>query len=397
MAYLTKDQIKQAIQQHPEEDPEKLVNAFIAQGHQIEGLSVEPKRSVVADVGVGALKGVGRTAKGLSELAGNVGNAYLKSTPLGMAVNAFQKNTIQKIPAVQNLNKNVSGAINRVSDTINQKLQPTNTAQKIGGAIETVAEFAVPITKLKKISDTKNILKLNPAELKKVAGTSLDYLKEKALRKLPVPGGTFRTAEYSMPKQIDELTTEFKQILSNNLEKTRNNAEKLGKQYYDKNLQLFEGNTKAINTNELVKRFSKAISEDEGTLYKTAFERKETVSKAIKSFTKFVENGTNKGLEEARVKWRKSLAGQDGTLNKANEKMHAIIKDVVKGTLPEEKKKLYDLYKNKQAKLFDIQAIIDAKKAAKVGTSKLKEGLKKIGIAGGGVVAYEGIKKLFNK
>lgn len=378
MAYLTKDQVKQTISDlSGEHSPEDVITSLLEQGHQLEGFDDQPQeRSPITDAGIGVLKGLGRTAVGLTKQAAG------SFPPLG----------------VTGLSPTVQKKTGEVFAPIDKKLQPTNLPQKIGGYAETAAEILIPGSLLakgvSKAKAIKNALTLNPAELKKLAGSGLQYLSKKEIMKQPTKGGFITEKTYEMPPKVRQLTDEFGDILTGNLEKDRVAAEKLGLQYKEKTLAMFEKSKKAINEKTVRARLKEALNQDKTTTYASEFERKDVTTKAIDNFMNKVKEGTNKGLEEARMAWRSEMKRTDDKLSKANEALHTAIKKTIKETLAEEEQIIYDLYKTKMAKLFDVQKIIDAKKAASIGTSVLKKYGPKIGIGAAAIGGYQAIKSL---
>jgi hypothetical protein len=75
--------------------------------------------------------------------------------------------------------------------------------------------------------------------------------------------------------------------------------------------------------------------------------------------------------------------------------IHDAVKSVIRENLPEEKKVLYDHYKTKMAKLFDVREILKAKNLANKGTSFVKKAGKAVIGAGFAVGAVAGLKKIF--
>ena len=172
---------------------------------------------------------------------------------------------------------------------------------------------------------------------------------------------------------------------------TLETAVNTGKTYLQKTFNLFENNVKAINQNQVRKQLKDALNADKFTSYASEFEKKDVSQKLIDSFLNKVKTGTNKGLEEARVAWRAEMENAQGKLSEGKNTFHRAIKDVISDTLPTEKKALYNQYKEKMAKLYDIREILRAKVEASTETlSLLEKGIKITGIAG----AAEGLKRI---
>lgn len=110
------------------------ISAAIAQQYPAQGTQPQQPRSFMDvlkgvnnvldlpnQVGIGELKGAGRTAAGLAQMAGyGAGFANPGLTDAGMV------------------------AAQKIGDLSNQYLQPSNTAQKVGGYAEGGAEIALP-------------------------------------------------------------------------------------------------------------------------------------------------------------------------------------------------------------------------------------------------------------
>lgn len=394
---LTRQQIQENInsleQQGASEDD---INEYLSnlQTQKIQE-PIKKEQGKVTGFGLGVAKSIGESALDLYKTAGFL----TKINPLSNRIKEQVKKTDLGKKIISKGEEIEQKLITRAEKII----EPKTTAEKVGKIAGTIGQIATPtglgtnayLTTTKtarQLSTAKKILSLSPKELKKISGTGLEFLKEKSLRKLPIKGGGFKTAEYSMPQQIEKLSSEFKDIISSNLEKTRKNAEKLISNYGKKTLNLFSDNNPSINLNKLKISLKNAIKKDTSTIYGSEFN--EIADKAIKVFTSKVKSETAKGLEDARLAWRFEKKKATGKLSNANEAIHKVLKNTIKELLPEEKRKLYDVYKQKQAKLFDIQDIIDAKKAAKIGTSKLKKAGKVLGAGLGVYGIMEGAKKL---
>jgi len=246
----------------------------------------------------------------------------------------------------------------------------------------------------KNIPRENKALQLTMEELGKINGRKLDWLTKDSLSAGGTKGGIFTPKKYVMPEKIKQLTNEFIDILEGTPEKIRLNAEILGKNFKDKTLNLFNGDEKLINKQTLIKTMEKAVANDTKAVYDTTMQRSQVVKKSVKSFIDKVEVGTNKGLEEARLRWYSEAKNAQGKLSDANKVIHTVIKNTIKETLPKAKQEAYDLYKTKMAKLFDIQEIMKAKIKASEGTSKVKEFIEKAKVPTALIGAYEGGKRI---
>ena len=292
----------------------------------------------------------------------------------------------------------------KVGKFVDEHSQYSNPKQKIGGALETVAEVLAPEEKIlglggkaaKAYQEGKVLkpLELNAKELLKVNKNKLKYLSKDAMETTKMVGGVIKDKAYGMTEEVKNLATEFKDILKgSNPEKNLKRAQAAGKDYWQKTVKLFEDNKSLINEKTLRAKLEKALHSDTTTSYASKFEKKDVTKKAIDGFINKVKEGTNLGVEQARTVWRKEAAKTTGALSKANDVIHNAVKEVVKESLPKAEQEAYDLYKEKMAKLFDVREILRAKKAATAG----KEALVKTGLKVGGAVAAtaEGAKRLF--
>lgn len=278
------------------------------------------------------------------------------------------------------------------------------TATEVAGAFAPLGEGASAAEGVSKTIGTgkellaynawKKALELSPEELAKVNGKKLDWLSKDVLSTGKTKGGLLKSKTYEMPQKMKDLGTEFKDILKGTPEQIRLNAENTGKGLRQNILDLFSNNEKAINQNQFVSKLKKAVADDTNIVYDTVKQQKETVDKAVKSFSKYITRGTNKGLEEANTKWYSESKNASGKLSDANKVIQKVIKTTIKDTLPEEQKTAYDTLKTKMAKLYDIQEIMKAKVKASVGTSVLKNVANKLKIPAGTIATYEGAKKL---
>lgn len=133
MAQLTQEQVKKIIENRPKgSDPKQIIEGLVNRGYKLQGLEIpeapltpeKPKgRGVlgtIGEVGKGFLKGIGRSAI-------NTGNFAMDAV-----------NTIEPIKK--------SGLFGGSEPTkIPDILESKNTAQKVGGAIETGVELLAPL------------------------------------------------------------------------------------------------------------------------------------------------------------------------------------------------------------------------------------------------------------
>lgn len=266
---------------------------------------------------------------------------------------------------------------------------------QIGLALAPVGELSA-LGKVKEISKTEKALKLSAEELKKIDPARLATLGKKYLKKIgETSGGLLKGEQYNTSDITGKIASKLeKEGLVLDSSKPAKNQKKVFdfmKQNWNKTKELFSGSEKSINKPQLYNRFKKAITEDTSTVYGPELEEVQT--KAIKTFQNYfskVEKGTNLGLEEARNLWYQENAKASGKLSNANQAIHKVIKQVVKETLPEEKKALYDQYKKANAMANDAIEILGSKKEAGLGKSlvgKIKTGLPWLG-------AYEGLRKI---
>jgi hypothetical protein len=284
---------------------------------------------------------------------------------------------------------------------LEKTLEPKNKEQKIGGYAETAAELLVPagfigkamkaerplnIAKKALTMDTKELAGLAEKQFKNIFGINKSELE--------TVGGVVTKEVKKMPQKLNELAVEFKEVLKSknpfkNLQNVKKTRQELGKQ----TMGLFEGDNRILNEKTIRSYLTKTL--EEATSFDSPFQKKEIISKTIEPFMKEVKQGTLKGLEEARAKFR--FKGQDttGKLKPAFNTLHKAIKNVIKENLPEEKKKIYDIIKTKQAKLYNIEEILKAKNKLVSGTSKAKELGKKALTAGGVVGSLYFLKNMF--
>lgn len=381
MAYITKDQFKQLMQRHPEENPEDMVNEMINQGHEIEGLNDNPQEkglfSKAVEFGIGFAKGGVETAKDILSVT--------SPTPiLDMATETITG----KKPLLQ-------GVVEKILPE--EKLEAKTPLQKAGKITEKVAEIAYPAAKGANLMKARNALNLSLAELEKIPSKALRYLSKTEIRKQPIVGkGILKEKMYQMPEQIRKLADEFYDVVkSGDPNKIQIEAERKGKELWNQTKQLFSGSNPIQNKQQILSRLKNELSNSRNVSYDSAFQKKDVVPKAVESYFKRIKNFTAEGLEEARVAWAKAKRNDSGKLSEANKELDNLIKGLVKSYLPAEKQVIYDAYKTQQAKLFDIETIMGAKKAVMTKTpSLLKKALPGAGIVGGAALLYQGAKKL---
>jgi hypothetical protein len=237
-------------------------------------------------------------------------------------------------------------------------------------------------------------LSLNPSELKEVNTKRLNWLSEDSLSSGETKQGLFTPKTYTMPNQVKQLATEFKDVLVGTPEKVIQNATELGKGFRQKVLSLFTGSEKAINRDTFLNKVKSAIANDSETIYSTDKEQQQVASKAVANLSKHITTGTNKGIEEGLAKWYSESKNDSGLLSNANQVIQKVVKDTVKSTLPAEKAALYDTYKTKMAKLYDVQEIMKAKVKASIGKSTVQNIANKLKVPAGVIGAWEGGKRL---
>lgn len=290
-----------------------------------------------------------------------------------------------------------------VSEKFSEYGKSQGAAGKVGYYGEKAAELLVPAKAVlgakKLVSAPKEIkaLTLSTKELGKIKW--LDFLKSDNLVKEGTKGGLLTPTRYKVSEAVSKLATEFKDILKGSPNQIMKKAQQLGNEYKNKSLGLFKDSEKLINEKVARKQLEQALHKDLTTTYASGFEKKDVTKKAIESFFSKVKTGTNKGLEEARMAWYSEAKKSSGKLSDANKVLHNAIKEMIERSLPEEKAAIYKLYKNKMAKLFDIQEIQGAKlkTAVEEGGSVLKKGAKAVAGAGGLYGAYEFGKRLLKK
>ena len=345
----------------------------------------------VNEFSAGVSKGVGRTVVDVAQLAKGAFDVANKINPV--------TKLMEKIPVIKKANEAISNTGDKALNYAKEKLQPSNIGEEIGGYAETAAEFLAPAKLAKMAVETPNeikALKLSVDELKKINPKKLSWLSKDVLSEGKTVGGILKSKAYAIPEKTKQLATEFKDILKGSPEKIRANAENLGKDLYKKTLNLFEGSEKAVNKNQFLNTMKNVVKKDLDTVYDSEYQAKQAAEKAVEKLKKYITKGTNKGIEEARMKWYSEAKNASGKLTNANKVIHDSIKSFVRETLPEEKKIAYDAYKKTMAKTYDIEEIMKAriKTAVEKGESTVKKVKKVLPYIGGAAIA-EGFKKLF--
>lgn len=357
---------------------ESLINEI--QGQQSNTPEPEMKHPLrdfgvdVKDFTVGALKGAGRT---ITEMGGI-------------------------IPAPQPELIGLSGKKGRnIISSAKQKLEATNEMQKYGGYAETVGELLLParlITKAteipRAISKAKGALELGTKELSKLSEGKFKKIFGFAKSELETKGGIIRNEAKKMPEKMTELATEFKDVLkSGNPTKNLKEAKKVGKEYWNKTLELVKNNNKSLNTNQIRSYLKQAVSDV--TSFQSPFHEQQVLDKTVEPVMKLIKKGTLEGIEQARAKLSTISRGASGELKPAMAVLNTALKNIVKENLPEADKILYDAYKLKMARLFDVREILKAKNAIVSGTSLAKKVGKGV-LAGGALVGVGSfVKSLF--
>lgn len=337
--------------------------------------------------GKGIFKAAGREAVDIAQMAKGATD-YL---------NPF-KSLEEKIPGVKQANEFQDKTLANIKD----KLQSKTTGEKIGGAVETAAEYLLPLAKGAKVAtevikgpEELRALKLSSDELKNINSKNLQWLAKDALSEGETIGGILKKKAFAVPEKTKQLANEFKDILTGSSEEIRLKAENLGKGLYQKTLDLFQGSEKAINKNQLIKTMKDAIANDENTIYDSATQQAQTVKKATDKILRYITKGTNKGLEEARMKWYSEAKNASGKLSDANKVIHDVLKNAIKETLPEDKQVIYDGFKKTMAKTYDIEEIMKAKIKTSIGKGGIKNILKKAKFPAEILALGEGARRIF--
>lgn len=154
----------------------KTVTPTIIQSQPQKGL-LSKVTDVLGGLGAGAIKGIGSTALGMSELG---------QKTIGRAVNAIVPNNIDRsLQATENLR---------------QQIKPEGTAEKIGFGAEQIAEYFLPASKAAKLETLTNILtkglssKLLGAGLRVAGKSAIQGLASGAIS-LAQTGGNLKEAE----------------------------------------------------------------------------------------------------------------------------------------------------------------------------------------------------------
>ena len=355
------------------------------------------------DVEVGFAKGAGRTVVDLYDLAGQVN----KINPASIVAKKIGEKVAEKVPAVKKSQEKVDEVSTKVRSKVDEALKAKNTAQKIGGYIEGVAEVVVPEEKIlggaskiaKSISEGKSIkaLALDTAELAKVNKNKLKFLSKEAMETTEMTKGIVKDKAYKMTEKVKELATEFKDVLKHSsVEKNLKSAQAAGKQYWHQTIDLLKQGEKVIPKKDFLSKIEKAVKDN--AVYSTKTELKtltKNATKAVMDKIKDAENITPAIVEKARAGWSAGIRKADARLSTANDAINTVLKDVVTEHLDDAGKKAYAAMKEKQAKLFDIREILRAKKAATEGAKSLIKKTAIVGgsIAGGAYAGYKGAQK----
>jgi hypothetical protein len=354
---------------------------------------IQPEtRHPLADFGIGALKGAGRSIVDASQMSKSILGlpAKLAGKAAGIEAPGFVQEGNQ-------FNENLVGKIN-------EGLEPSNKAQKIGGYAETAAEILIPSTWALKatqgaraLSSARKALTMDAKELAKLSAGKFKKIFNIEKGELETAGGIIKEQYKKMPGKVKELAEEFKDVLQGNPTDNLNKAKELGKGYWKRTLDLFEGEDRLLNEKTIRAYLKNAI--EENMSFDSPFQKKEILEKTIEPFMKQVKTGSLKGLEEARAKLSTISRDTSGKLKPAIDSLNKAIKTIIRENLPEEKKILYDAYKVKMAKLFDVREILKAKNLVLEKGSAVGNALKKTAIGGaivGGVTgAAATLKKIF--
>lgn len=136
MKYLTIQQTNDLINKRPAGvEPKEILDGLTARGYTIQGLNENKPTEATGGlqgVGVGIAKGILSTVKGMGQLGEKIGGVILPEsiTPKSVYSDEATKNTL-------------------ISE---ENLKAKGTAESIGKGFEQIAEFAIPATKVSKLT-----------------------------------------------------------------------------------------------------------------------------------------------------------------------------------------------------------------------------------------------------
>ena len=194
MAYLTKEKVKEIIQNAPAgTSPAGIVASLRAQGHELEGFdkaSEQDRLSTVSKLSkrVGT-EGIGVAKGGLSSLVGlsSLGERGIKFA--GRVV------TPKKFEERLGFSKFEEGEKTSAEEIVPEEIRTAGEGEKIGFAIEQIAEFFIPIPGLR---GAKASIYLNRAnKLRKLSKTSKARKVSKAVDVLAKPVMEFKKDKYN--------------------------------------------------------------------------------------------------------------------------------------------------------------------------------------------------------
>lgn len=127
---LSKDQVKAILEGAPKgTEPSKIIDGLVARGYTLEGFNEKPTVTQQAkDVATGFVKGAGRTVLGAGQDLQTIGQGALLAS--GVSPETVSKTGFQSLDP-----NSPKGA------ALEEKLAPTNEAQKVGGYAEFGAEL----------------------------------------------------------------------------------------------------------------------------------------------------------------------------------------------------------------------------------------------------------------
>ncbi len=348
------------------------------------GLGTSNLGQIVSGIG----KSGWETAKMTSQLGEKIIQAPLK------AVGLIPK---EEKTGTEKLQSEIEKSRNLEPGTLLEGTTPLEKGAKVATDVAQLAEGAYGLVegvgKLASIGKVGKELQLTAEELGKVNGKRLEILSKDALAEGKTVGGFLKQKAYDVADKVKPLYDEFKHVLTG--EKPEENVQNIRnyqKQLYQKSLDLFKGNEKAVNKTTVTKTLKDAIKNDPDAIY--GKDTKEVSDKAVNKFLSYVKKGTNKGLEQARNKWYSSVKKvSDDKLSSANKTLHTAIKQVIKDSLPEESQKAYDAAKTTIAKANDVKEILKAKVKASIGKSTIQ----KIAPYAKGAAGLAGLDWLYGK
>ncbi len=257
---------------------------------------------------------------------------------------------------------------------------PSNTAQKSGAAINTIAQLLagskVGQTTLESLFGKRNAataLSLSPQELGAVDKSKLSYLGTKGFDQFeqPLQGGILKPKSYAMTDEVKGLQDEFGDLLKSGDPQTNlQSAMSKMNELQSESKAAFEGANKSINQNTLFKGLQNSIKNMSDSVYEAMSKENQTAytEKRIKDFLSYVKEGTLRGLDDALEAYRASNAKtSDASLSKANDAIYQAAKRYIIENLPAQNAERYAVANQKQARLFDVAEVLKGKIKSQVG------------------------------